>query len=142
MTEAFQIALHDPKTIKLVAELTAKNLIKLKSTPSSDEGGLVKKHIVFATAEQDGDFMTVKQVTEKLLEINDSFAIRPRVMGKALIEDVVEMKNGRSGKEYKIAAIMADISEFKAVVSDENPDQTSMEFPPEEEVFDDKKSET
>ena len=137
-SEAFVEALQDQKVIKLIADLTAKNLVKLKSNPSSDEGVLVKKHIVFATAEQEGEFMTVKQITEKLIEINDSYVVRPRVFGKALMEDVIELKNGRQGKEYKIAAILGNVSDYIPALEDENPDQVKMEFPPENEVFDDK----
>ena len=110
--EAFTEALKDAKTIEFLAKQTAKKLLEIKSTPSNPEEGLVKNHVIFAPAESlVGKWMISKQVAEHFTHINPELTIRPRVLGKALLQAALETKQTREGKAYFIDAIMENINE-------------------------------
>lgn len=123
ITEAFEKALTNPRVIKLVADLTAKEMISKKSSPSNDEAALAKNHVVFAQEDSEtGVWETVKEISTRIQEFKEG-TIRPRVFGKALMADAVKTKDSAVGRKYFIEGVFEEItSEVLEAIS--NPKAT------------------
>ena len=109
-SEAFKEALKDPKVITTLATATAKKLVELKTKSSSVEDGLVKKHVIFVGEDnEDGKWMTNKQIMDAILEINGDIELRSRIFGKALISDCLATRDARVGRQYFVLDVVEKI---------------------------------
>lgn len=131
--EAFVNALTNPRVIKLVAELTEKQITENRMNPKLVEEKLVKKHVVFATSkdEEGAAFLTNAEVIEKVREIdgNEDLEIKTRSFGKALARFCKETKQTNRGRAYLIKGVFEQISAEDMIAEEKevvDPNQTDL----------------
>lgn len=120
ITEALIEALKEPSVKEeLISIFTyaAKDIqVTKKSTAKKDiEEGLLK-HIVFSENEDVGIYMTVKEISDKLVQLegNEDLDIRPRIFGRFLKQKCAFQKDSRFGRVYLIIDIVEDAENYEA----------------------------
>lgn len=109
--DAIKNVFSDKKFVESFAKDVSKEIIKQKATPSNDEEGLVKAHVLFSEeGSETGTFMTTKEIMEEIHAFKD-VNIRPRIFGKALMADAKVTKETNAGRVYLIEAVLEEISE-------------------------------
>ena len=106
-------AMRDPKLVKAFAESISRKIMQVKSSPINDEERMIKKHVVFAGADDvDGNFMTSSEIMSSIHEFAPDFEYRVRSFGKALLLHAVSVKQTNKGRAYLVKAITEDLKEY------------------------------